>query len=356
MVAAANWAPRPAPRPRAPPRPKTWWKWASKFKLWRGVGPWLALGVACAGGFGGAGDLLRGMGRGVMAAAALADDVASAAGTLVEVGANVTVTVSEAANSAYSASKSVADDFMSGVDLVEVDVFKGVVRIAAASPPDLANWVAAGGGGNVPAAVARASVGIIESVHRRLPLAEFHNDTFQEQGLFLRWHGRVRLLRSGYTALALEIAEIRFATQWSNGLWDLLELNPRLQHQRVLRSLDELLRDMPRSPANLFELTDEALDTSALPVLPKTYSGLTWSAIHGYVRLEPLVISLFCISAVAASFMGFTQPRLAAGLAFAGDDETGDDSEWAPVPAGDTTSPLDLSGSSLENYALAGDP
>ena len=159
------------------------------------------------------------------------------------------------------------------------------------------------------------------------------------------------MLPSGYTALALELVAIHFKTQWCNGLLDLLERNPRLQHQRVLRSLKGLLTDMPSSPAGLFELTDHSLNAAPLPVLPKTYSGVTWRALHGFMPAEHVAMALWAAGAVAASLWGFTRPRMAAAEAFA--DQVGDG--WSMADgAGHAAVAEDSAGSSLDIFLLAG--
>ncbi len=61
--------------------------------------------------FTGSGDLLRGLGKGVNAAATLADGVAAAAGTVAEAGANISVEVAHATLAAMSASQGQASAF-----------------------------------------------------------------------------------------------------------------------------------------------------------------------------------------------------------------------------------------------------
>ena len=128
----------------------------------------------------GSGDFLRGINKGIGAVASLADDVAMAAGTVVEAGANLSVQVASVTLAAVSSSKSVADDAWQGVDLIDVHAESGVVRIAAASNLDLALWVENGGGGALPAPMLAPTSRLIRSLSVRLPLLDFHNSSFDD--------------------------------------------------------------------------------------------------------------------------------------------------------------------------------
>ena len=108
---------------------------------------------------------------------------------------------------------------------------------------------------------------------------------------------------------------------------------------------------MPSSPASLFELTDQSLNTAALPVLPKTYSGFTWRALHGLLPVEHIVMALWATGGVAASLWGFTRPRMAASQAFG--DQTADG--WSMAEGTEQhVATEDLAGSSLDSFRLTG--
>ncbi len=149
----------------------------------------MVLALLCVPFFTGSGDLLRGLGKGVNAAATLADGVAAAAGTVAEAGANISVEVAHATLAALSTSKSVADDAWQGVDLVNITAASGVVRVAAVSALDLGSWVEHGGGGAVPMVMAPGLARQIRSLHRGLPQLDFANASYDEHGTYLCWRG-----------------------------------------------------------------------------------------------------------------------------------------------------------------------
>ena len=149
----------------------------------------VVLALLCVPFFTGSGDLLRGLGKGVNAAATLAVGVAAAAGTVAEAGANISVEVARATLAATSTSKSVADDAWQGVDLVNITAASGVVRVAAVSALGLGNWVEHGGGGAGPMAMAPGLARQIRSLHRGLPQLDFANASYDEHGTYLCWRG-----------------------------------------------------------------------------------------------------------------------------------------------------------------------
>ena len=209
LVRALGTAARPQARPRGRRR-KAWYSRCCSLKIVLRWAP-LVLSVSLLyGGGSGFSEALRGLGRGVNAAANLADDVASAAGTVTEVGANITVEVAELAVRALSKSKSLVDDAYAGVDIINVNATTSTIRIAAVSPGDLADWVVAGGGGHVPDQAAVTVGPLLRTIHHRLPLLDFGNASFEERGVFHRWIGKAKVLKSGYSALALSIICVEF--------------------------------------------------------------------------------------------------------------------------------------------------
>jgi len=163
----------------------------------------------------GLGEALRGLGRGVNAAANLADDVASAAGTVTEVGANITVEVAELAVRALSKSKSLVDDAYAGVDIFNVNATMSIIRFAAVTPGDIADGVVPGGGGHVPEPAAESVGSLLRTMHHPLPLLDFGNASFEERGVFHRWTGMAKGPVPGYSALTLSITGVEFDVEWS---------------------------------------------------------------------------------------------------------------------------------------------
>ena len=227
----------------------------------------VVLALLCVPFFAGSGDLLRGLGKGVNAAATLADGVAAAAGTVAEAGANISVEVAHATLAAMSTSKSVADNAWQGVDLVNITAASGVVRVAAVSTLGLGNWVEHGGGGAVPKVMAPGLARQIRVLHRGLPQLDFANASYDEHGAYLRRRGKVKHLRSNFVALVVSVASVDFHVRWANQFWELFEFDPYRQHPQVLRSLDAVIDSLEPPPEDLMTLDDSSVDTSSLPVL-----------------------------------------------------------------------------------------
>ncbi len=311
LLRALGTAARPQARPRGRRR-KAWYSRCCSLKIVLRWAP-LVLGVSMLYGSGsGVSEALRGLGRGVNAAANLADDVVSAAGTVTEVGANITVEVADLAVRALSKSKSLVDDAYAGVDIINVNATTSTIRIAAVSPGDLADWVVAGGGGHVPARAAATVGPLLRTIHHRLPLLDFGNASFEERGVFHRWTGKAKVLNSGYSALALSIICVEFDVEWSFFFWEMLEFDARRMHSRVLRNIDALLVDVPSPSPELFVLTDASVDTASLPVLRSSRFASVTEWLGSRVDWESVVLGGFAVGAVTASFVIFTMPRLRA--------------------------------------------
>ncbi len=291
--------------------------------------PLFALASLLYGSGSGFGEALRGLDRGVNAAANLADDVVSAAGTVTEVGANITVEVADLAVRALSKSKSLVDDAYAGVDVINVNATTSIIRIAALSSGDLADWVVAGGGGHVPDQAASTVGPLLRTMHPRLPLLDFGNASFEERGVFHRWTGKAKVLVSGYSALALSITRVDFDVEWSFFFWEMLS-DARRMHSRVLRNIDALLADVPPPPAELFVLTDASIDTASLPVLRSSRFSSVTEWLGNRVDWETVVLGGFALFAVASSFVIFTLPRLRAPEN-AGDRFFEEGNEWEEI-------------------------
>ena len=254
----------------------------------------MVLALLCVPFFTGSGDLLRGLGKGVNAAATLADGVAAAAGTVAEAGANISVEVAHATLAALSTSKSVADDAWQGVDLVNITAASGVVRVAAVSALDLGSWVEHGGGGAVPMVMAPGLARQIRALHRGLPQLDFGNASYDEQGAYLRWRGKVKHLRSNFVALAVSVASVDFHVRWANRFWELFEFDPYRQHPQVLRSLDVVIDSLEPPPEDLMTLDGSSVDASSLPVL-KPSPNL---ALRYFVCMQAVLLAIgSCLAA-----------------------------------------------------------
>ncbi len=146
-------------------------------------------------------EALRGLGRGVNAAANLADDA--------------TVEVADLASRALSKSKSCLDDAYAGVDIFNVNATMSIIRFAAVTPGDIADGVVPGGGGHVPEPAAESVGSLLRTMHHPLPLLDFGNASFEERGVFHRWTGMAKGPVPGYSALTLSITGVEFDVEWS---------------------------------------------------------------------------------------------------------------------------------------------
>ncbi len=201
----------------------------------------------------GLGEALRGLGRGVNAAA--------------NSDADATVEFAVLAVRALSDSKSLVDDALAGVYTINVNATASIMRTAAATPGDFADWVVSGGGGHVPEPAAESAGSLLRTAHHPLPLLGFGNASFEERGVFHRWTDKAKVLVSGYSALALSIICAESDVDWCLFCWEMLEVDVRRMHSRVLRNIDARLADAPPPSAVLFVLTDVSVDIGAVPGL-----------------------------------------------------------------------------------------
>ena len=246
----------------------------------------------------GLGEALRGLGRGVNAAA--------------NSDADATVEVAVLAVRALSDSKSLVDDALAGVYTINVNATASIMRTAAATPGDFADWVVSGGGGHVPEPAAESVGSLLRTAHHPLPLLGFGNASFEERGVFHRWTDKAKVLVSGYSALALSIICAESDVDWCLFCWEMLEVDVRRMHSRVLRNIDALLVDVPSPSPELFVLTDASVDTASLPVLRSSRFASVTEWLGSRVDWESVVLGGFAVGAVTASFVIFTMPRLRA--------------------------------------------
>ncbi len=231
---------------------------------------------------------------------------ASAAAKMATASSNVTVSVASAAQVAVESTLSAAEEFVVGVDTVNVSGERYISRLAAAHPTVLSRWVESGAAGMVPLVLAPKLALHLADLSEDLPTVSARGDEFAVAGSLFVWELRAKVLRSGWHGLSILIRDIRFHSQWTNPLWDLFGFPTERQKDRILAKAYTVVANFDPFDPSLLVLSDEALEVGTLPRIRPSVRMLLWAWVDtlagvcwmGRRRVAALVTLLGLLGAV----------------------------------------------------------
>jgi len=193
--------------------------------------------------------------------------VVKAAGDVASAGANMTVAVSHLAVGAISISVSAAEDFWHGVDLHAAVANRTVTKAAGSTPQAIRHWVAEGAGGALYGDFRRAIFQFAEGFNGSVPVQAGTGQLFRAEGHYFAWQAEMRLLPSGYIGFAVSVVSVSFQPRWSNPLWELAELSPSSEADRILTGVRVVVDRLESLEPDALQVSDSSIRSEQLPVL-----------------------------------------------------------------------------------------
>jgi hypothetical protein len=194
-------------------------------------------------------------------------EVVKAAGDVASAGANMTVAVSHLAVGAISISVSAAEDFWHGVDLHAAVANRTITKAAGSTPQSIRHWVAEGAGGSLSGEFRRAIFQFAEGFKGSVPVQVGTGQLFRAEGHYFAWQAEMRLLPSGYIGFAVSVVSVSFQPRWSNPLWELAELSPTSEADRILTGVRVVVDRLESLEPDALEVSDATIRSEQLPVL-----------------------------------------------------------------------------------------
>ena len=181
----------------------------------------------------------------------------------------MTVAVAHLAVGAISVSVSAADDFWHGVDLHGVVAERTLVRAAGYSANDIRYWIAEGAGGTLRSELRLSLFTFAEGFNGSIPVQQGQGQVLHAEGKYLAWQAEMRELPSGFFGIAISVTSVTFRPRWSNPAWELLELQPTSEPDRILAALTVVNTRMGDLEPGALSVTDETIQSHNLPVISK---------------------------------------------------------------------------------------
>ena len=188
-------------------------------------------------------------------------DVSKSAGNaavqVLDTGATVTATASTIFVEITASTWGAAQAAWRGVDLTNVTIAATMGRVVAADESDLIDWINGASTAELTKALPEQLElwkGVVGGMSLSLPVQEHFQETFVEGHALQRTEAQATILNSGQFAFTYHVQHVTFVPQWSNPLWQLLELNITAEAAQMQRTAASLLNSTARAkPA--FELT-----------------------------------------------------------------------------------------------------
>ena len=198
---------------------------------------------------------------------------------LTTAGANLTITVSEAAVAFGRGSANVAYEAWTGVDILDaaahVHGAKWIMHKSMVGPRFLSSEI---GRMLVPWNDTQKLLTAMQAVSPVLPLISQREVDWLTNGSYVRIHFQVVQMQHHFIGVEVIVANLSFGVQWCNPVWHMLELNPSAQLPGLKNKLREALVDLPATAfdPNSFGPTS----TSVLTLRPTLMEDWVWRLRH----------------------------------------------------------------------------
>ena len=261
------------------PRRRHGWQWLCSWALSRSSSLAVAAVLVAVALSGQAGPIAQ-LARMLASAAALAESSSAAASTIVDAGNNLTQVVSTSVLGAAQNSLSLAHDVWKGVDLSKLVVQTRSGHMLSADAELAARWLLSPKGRAavpLPADFAAIAADVTAAVCLSFPMMERTEATLRLAGVYDSFAVRAALLPSGYVDIRWRWSQVTYSAQWSNPLWDALEMNIEVENEQVVgRIRDTLAAAQPL--VQQFNDTDVSTVEASLPRM-FTSKAMLWGRL-----------------------------------------------------------------------------
>ena len=106
----------------------------------------------------------------------------------------------------------------------------------------------------------------------------------------------MRLLPSGYIGFAVSVVSVSFQPRWSNPLWELAELSPSSEGDRILKGVRVVADRLENLEPDALEVSDASIRSESLPVLHagSSFSPVVTSLFFGTLGLGGFAVAWWC--------------------------------------------------------------
>ena len=98
--------------------------------------------------------------------------------------------------------------------------------------------------------------------HIEVSVQNLVNLSYYEEG-----HMHIRMLPSGYLALAWSSTTASYQAMWCNPIWELAEWSLASENDQIVQRMSATLQQLPQFNASDLELSDELMATGAMPLI-----------------------------------------------------------------------------------------
>jgi len=152
---------------------------------------------------------------------------------------------------------------------------------------------------------------------------------FRAEGHYFAWQAEMRLLPSGYIGFAVSVVSVSFQPRWSNPLWELAELSPSSEADRILTGVRVVVDRLESLEPDALQVSDSSIRSEQLPVL---HAASSFGPVATAIFVGALGLGVFASAWWLGA--GFLLPGAAAQILpsaevdiFSADNET-----WVQVP------------------------
>ena len=195
--------------------------------------------------------------QGLSQTSAALGEVSAAASELVGASANATVAVTNLGVLALSTATTAVDEFVRGVDLVNVSLNRHSVRVFGNSQQDVAQWVLMKS--PFPDFI-RQWFGLrVTDVTSAVRMIEDDEEFVNVNGTYWRLWSRTRSRCDGSLVQAMVALTADFEPQWANPFWDWCGFPANSQAQQILMELRSCVKRFESLPNEIFAVDDSFL-------------------------------------------------------------------------------------------------